>query len=39
MAHDKLAGFDTAHEEASAAMARLVDQLEATRARSNRPAP
>jgi AcrR family transcriptional regulator len=36
MAHDKLAGFDTAHEEASAAMARLVDQLEATRARRRR---
>jgi AcrR family transcriptional regulator len=33
MAHDKLAGFDTAHEEASAAMAHLVDQLEAKRAR------
>src|SRR5581483_221525 len=32
MAHDKLAGFDTAHEEASAAMAHLVDQLEAKRA-------
>lgn len=31
MAHDKVAGFDTAHEEASAAMARLVDRLEARR--------
>jgi AcrR family transcriptional regulator len=36
MAHDKLAGFDTAHEEASAAMTRLVDQLEDTRARRRR---
>lgn len=32
MAHDKVAGFDTAHEEASAAMTRLVDRLEAQRA-------
>jgi AcrR family transcriptional regulator len=31
MAHDKVAGFDTAHEEAAAAMARLVDRLEARR--------
>ncbi|MBV8950040.1 MAG: TetR family transcriptional regulator [Actinobacteria bacterium] len=32
MAHDKVARFDTAHEEASAAMARLVDRLEERRA-------
>lgn len=32
MAHDQAAGFDTAQEEASAAMARLLDRLEATRA-------
>ena len=32
MAHDKVAGFDTGHEEASAAMARLVDRLEERRA-------
>jgi len=32
MAHDKVAGFDTGHEEASAAMARLLDRLEARRA-------
>jgi AcrR family transcriptional regulator len=32
MAHDKVAGFDTAHEEAAAAMASLVDRLEARRA-------
>jgi AcrR family transcriptional regulator len=32
MAHDQVAGFDTAHGEASAAMARLVDRLEKQRA-------
>jgi AcrR family transcriptional regulator len=32
MAHDQVAGFETAHEEASTAMARLVDELEAHRA-------
>lgn len=32
MAHDKVAGFDTAHEEQAAAMARLVDFLEERRA-------
>lgn len=32
MAHDKAAGFDTAHEEARAAMTRLVDRLEPRRA-------
>lgn len=32
MAHDQVAGFETAHEEASAAMADLVDQLEKRRA-------
>jgi AcrR family transcriptional regulator len=32
MAHDQVAGFDTAHEEAAAAMAQLVDRLEARRA-------
>jgi AcrR family transcriptional regulator len=32
MAHDQAAGFDTAQEEASSAMARLLDRLEATRA-------
>jgi len=31
MAHDQAAGFDTAQEEASSAMARLLDRLEATR--------
>jgi AcrR family transcriptional regulator len=31
MAHDKTARFDTGHEEAAAAMARLVDRLEADR--------
>jgi AcrR family transcriptional regulator len=36
MAHDRNAGFDTAHEEASAAMTRLVDQLEAKRAAGTR---
>lgn len=34
MAHDAVAGFDTAHEEAAAAMARLVDELERRRAAS-----
>jgi AcrR family transcriptional regulator len=32
MAHDQVSGFDTAHGEASAAMARLVDRLEEERA-------
>ena len=32
MAYDKVAGFETGHEEASAAMARLVDRLEERRA-------
>jgi AcrR family transcriptional regulator len=32
MAYDKVAGFDTAHEEASTAMARLLDRLEERRA-------
>jgi AcrR family transcriptional regulator len=32
MAHDKVAGFDTAHAEASAAMERLVNRLENHRA-------
>ena len=32
MAHDKLAGFDTAHDEASRAVSQLVDRLEARRA-------
>jgi AcrR family transcriptional regulator len=32
MTHDQVAGFDTAHEQAAAAMARLVDQLEQRRA-------
>jgi AcrR family transcriptional regulator len=33
MAHDQVAGFDTAQDEATAAMARLVDRFEARRAR------
>ena len=37
MAHDQAAGFDTAQEEASAAMARLLDRLEATRAERRAP--
>jgi AcrR family transcriptional regulator len=32
MAHDQVAGFDTGHREAAAAMARLVDRLEKRRA-------
>jgi AcrR family transcriptional regulator len=32
MAHDKVAGFETGHEEASAAVARLLDRLEERRA-------
>jgi AcrR family transcriptional regulator len=32
MAHDQVAGFDTAQEEASTAMANLLDRLEARRA-------
>jgi AcrR family transcriptional regulator len=32
MAHDKVAGFQTSHEEAAAAMTRLVDRLEERRA-------
>jgi AcrR family transcriptional regulator len=37
MAHDQTAGFDTAQEEASAAMAQLLDRLEATRAARRAP--
>lgn len=37
MAHDQSAGFDTAQEEASSAMARLLDRLEATRATRRSP--
>jgi AcrR family transcriptional regulator len=37
MAHDQAAGFDTAQEEASAAMAQLLDRLEATRAARRSP--
>ncbi len=37
MAHDQAAAFDTAQEEASAAMARLLDRLEATRAARRAP--
>jgi AcrR family transcriptional regulator len=38
--HDLAAGFDTAHEEASTAMARLVDRLETKRsARHQSPTP
>lgn len=38
MAHDRVARFDTAHGEASAAMARLVDRLEKRRAARRRTA-
>jgi AcrR family transcriptional regulator len=38
MAHDKVAGFQTGHEEAAAAMARLVDRLEERRALLTEPA-
>ncbi len=38
MAHDRVARFDTAHEDASAAMARFVDRLEARRTTSAAPA-
>ncbi len=38
MAHDQVSGFDTAHGEASAAMARLVDRLEKRRAGRRRVA-
>jgi AcrR family transcriptional regulator len=37
MAHDQAAGFDTAQEEASAAMAQLLDRLEANRAAHRTP--
>src|SRR5262249_24638603 len=37
MAHDKAAGFETAHEEARAAMTRLVDRLEARRTAGRGP--
>jgi AcrR family transcriptional regulator len=37
MAHDQVAGFDTAQDEATAAMARLLDQLEARRAARTTP--
>lgn len=36
MAHDQVAGFDTAQDEATAAMRRLVDRLEAARAARSR---
>jgi AcrR family transcriptional regulator len=36
MAHDQVAGFETAHEEAAAAASRLVDRLEERRARVTR---
>jgi AcrR family transcriptional regulator len=39
MAHDKVAGFQTGHEEAAAAMARLVDRLEERRALLTETAP
>jgi AcrR family transcriptional regulator len=39
MAHDKVAGFQTGHEEAAAAMAHLVDRLEERRALLTEPAP
>ncbi|HEY7136403.1 MAG TPA: hypothetical protein VIB48_15190 [Acidimicrobiia bacterium] len=32
MAHDQVAGFETGHEEAATAMARVVDRLEESRA-------
>ena len=38
MVHDQVSGFDTAHKEASAAMARLVDRLEKRRAARRRVA-
>jgi AcrR family transcriptional regulator len=37
LVQDRVRGFDTAHEEAAAAMARLVDRLEARRKRRRRP--
>ena len=37
MAHDQAAGFDTAQEEATSAMAQLLDRLEATRAQRRAP--
>src|SRR4051812_28316855 len=37
MAHDQAAGFDTAQDEASTAMARLLDRLESLRARRHAP--
>lgn len=37
MAHDQVAGFDTAQDEASAAMQRLLDHLEEARAARRRP--
>jgi len=37
MAHDQAAGFDTAQDEASAAMARLLDRLETTRGARRAP--
>ena len=36
MAHDKVAGFETSHEEASSAMTRFVDRLEERRADPSR---
>ena len=38
MAHDQVAGFDTSHDAASSAMARLVDRLEKQRAARRRGA-
>ena len=37
IAHDKVAGFDTAHAEAAAAMTQLIDQLEQRRASRRSP--
>ena len=37
MAHDQVAGFDTAQDEASSAMARLLDHLDARRAARSAP--
>jgi hypothetical protein len=37
MAHDQVAGFDTAQDEAATAMARLLDHLEQRRVARRRP--
>jgi hypothetical protein len=37
MAHDQVAGFDTAQDEAAAATARLLDRLEERRAARHAP--